>query len=268
MQKPFNIWPCLAMLLLLSTSCLSNKQTVLMQDSDWKSTQATVVNNDVGLYRLQVNDVVSVRIKSLNKEQTEHINIQPDNVMNINSAATFINGYSINDQGYIQVPSIGKVKIEGLTIHQARDLVQSRADEEFKGATAIVSLMSFKISVLGEVRKPGYFYIYNNQLNLMEALAMAGDLDDYADLTRVHLIRQRADGSESILMDLTDPGILANPFYYLQPNDVVYVPPISVKNNRHNLANVTVLNAIFSGVTTSIAVISLIISNQRFNEGN
>ncbi|MEO0469419.1 MAG: polysaccharide biosynthesis/export family protein [Bacteroidota bacterium] len=259
------VYSLLVICLLLGTSCLSNKQTVIIQDGIVSEQEPTLFMNPVPQYKIQGNDVLSIKIKTLDKDNSSYMNIQPDGMMNINAVATYLNGYSVNKDGVIHIPSVGPVKIGGLTIDEARGKVQEEVHKQLPRASVLVTLVSFKVSVIGEVRKPGYFYVYNNQLNLIEALALAGDLDDYADRTSINLIRQTPKGSEAIVIDLTKPNLLQNPYYWLQPSDVIYVPPLEVKNNRHNLANMTILNVLLTGVTTTVAVISLINNTRRLN---
>ncbi|MEL6591748.1 MAG: polysaccharide biosynthesis/export family protein [Bacteroidota bacterium] len=243
------------------TSCLSNQQTELFQEHPYKVGEMTEVENAVPKYRLQTNDVLAVRVKSVNSENVRYFNNQSENMVNVNNISNFLNGYNVDETGKIILPEVGAVNVGGKTMNEAREAIQSAIQKQVPKATVFVTLVSFKISILGEVVRPGYYYVYNNQLNVLEALAMAGDLDDYADRKRIQLIRQTDKGSQVTLLDLTDPKVVQSPYFYLQPNDGIYVPPLEVKNNRHNLANLTVINVLLTGITTGVAVISLITRN-------
>ena len=179
-------------------------------------------------------------------------------MLNVNELTNYLNGYVVDENGDIFLPEMGAVNVGGMTMAEARAEIQAVIQKQVPRATVFATLVSFKISIIGEVRKPGYYYIYNNQLNLFEALALAGDLDDYADRSRVTLIRQTKTGSEALLLDLTKPNVIESPYFYLQPSDAIYVPPLEVKNNRHNLANLSVINILLTGITTTVAVIALI----------
>lgn len=242
------------------TSCLSNLQTEILQENPYKVGEMTEIVNAVPEYRLQTNDVLSIEVKSINSANVEYFN-KSGGSMNVNSLSNFLNGYNIDEEGKIYLPEMGEVELAGLTMSEARAHIQSVIQRQVPKATVFVTLVSFKISIIGEVRKPGYYFIYNNQLNVFEALALAGDLDDYADRSRITLIRQSDKGSKATLLDLTDPNVIESPFFYLQPSDALYIPPLEVKNNRHNLANLTVINILLSGITTGVAVISLIARN-------
>ncbi|MFK7920497.1 MAG: polysaccharide biosynthesis/export family protein [Bacteroidia bacterium] len=245
---------------LVLTSCLTNVQTELLQENQYKVGELTAIPNAVPEYRLQTNDVLSIEVKSINSANVEYFN-KSGSTMNVSSLTNYLNGYNIDEAGKIVLPEMGEVKIGGMTMAEARAHIQLVIQKQVPRATVFVSLVSFKISIIGEVMKPGYFYVYHNQLNVFEALALAGDLDDYADRTRITLIRQTKEGSQATLLDLTDPKMIESPYFYLQPSDALYIPPLEVKNNRHNLANLTVLNIVLSGITTGVAVISLITRN-------
>ncbi len=262
MNRHNNLW-LFSLILLLGTSCLTNKETVIFQNGPYKVNEPTAVLNEVPEYRIQPNDVLSIKVKTLDGATSDYMNVMPDGTMNLNAVATYLNGYSVDKSGKIYLPSVGEIEIDGLTMNEARQMIQTLIQTQLPQATVFVTLVSFKVSVIGEVLRPGYFYVYNNQLSVLEAMAMAGDLDDYADRARIHLIRQTDDGSDVILLDLTTPDVIASPYFYLQPSDVVYVPPLAVKNNRHNLSNLTIASVLLSGITTTIAVISLI-NNTRY----
>jgi polysaccharide export outer membrane protein len=116
-----------------------------------------------------------------------------------------------------------------------------------------VKLVSFKITVLGEVNSPGYRYIFNNQATILEGLGLAGDLSENGNRKRIKLVRQVPTGSEVVMVDLTDPKILTSKYYYLMPNDVIYVEPLRAQSKRSNLALMTLF---FSAVTTTVLVLN------------
>ncbi len=238
-------------------SCLSNKQTEILQENEYKVDDPTEILNEVPQYKLQFNDVLSIEVKSINSENVEYFN-KTGGMLNVNELTNYLNGYVVDENGDIFLPEMGAVNVGGMTMAEARAEIQAVIQKQVPRATVFATLVSFKISIIGEVRKPGYYYIYNNQLNLFEALALAGDLDDYADRSRVTLIRQTKTGSEALLLDLTKPNVIESPYFYLQPSDAIYVPPLEVKNNRHNLANLSVINILLTGITTTVAVIALI----------
>ena len=254
----------LVTLLSLSLSgCLSNSKTVILQGGSFKKGEATLVQNAPPVYKLQVNDVLSIRIKSLDPDQVEYLSLESMGVVNVNPAAAFMSGYSVNDSGFIHMPAVGKVKVVGLTISEARYKIEERIRQtEVGDATVFVNLVSFKVSVAGEVNAPSQFYVYNNQLNLIEAVSLAGGFTDFADRSNVKLIRQTPRGSEVVLLDMRKAEILSSPYYYLLPNDMLVVDPLEEKFKRSNLSTLVIVNTVVGTISATVGIISVIQSNR------
>lgn len=165
----------------------------------------------------------------------------------------YIQGYSIDETGQITLPILGDIMVKDLTISEAQDLIQNRTNKFLNNATVIVKLISFKITVLGEVRAPGYRFVYNNQATLPEGLGLAGDLTENGNRTRIKLIRQVPTGSEVVMIDLTNPSVLKSKYYYLMPNDVIYVEPLKAQSKKLNATNVSI---VLAAVTAAILVLN------------
>lgn len=219
-----------------------------MQNSNLKTATPTTFNTNIPDYKLQINDVLSVKVLSAERELSEIYNIiSPTNGFGVaEPGSLYLSGYSVDADGNINLPNVGKLKVAGLTTTQAQQLIQRSLNEYLTGATVVVKLISFKISVLGDVQKPGYYYVYNEQASLLEGLALAGDLNYTASRQNVKLIRQTPNGSEVILLDLRDPGLVQSPYYYLLPNDVLYVEPRTSFVKRDNLVVVTTILSVLS----------------------
>jgi polysaccharide export outer membrane protein len=150
---------------------------------------------------------------------------------------------------------MGEVTIKNLTIEDAQKLIQQNVNKYLTKATVIVKLTSFKITVLGEVKNPGIIYIYNSQVTLLETLGMAGDLTPFANRKNVKLIRQMPTGTQVVFLDLTSGNLLSSKYFYLMPNDVIYVEPFKARANRTNLE---ILGIIFAGLTTAVLILSYV----------
>jgi polysaccharide export outer membrane protein len=124
---------------------------------------------------------------------------------------------------------VGKVQVKDLTVAEVKDLLQSKVTEYVTETMVVVKLVNFNITVLGEVNRPGELKIYQDEINIFEALSMAGDLTDYANRNKIALIRQTPTGSKVIYIDLTKANIIASEFYYLMPNDILYASPLGIK---------------------------------------
>ncbi len=252
------LFPSLLVALLFS-SCIGPNEMRYFQEEDLSEIVPAFYPQESPQYTLIPNDIISVRIKTDDPQFSQNYNIiQEGSFMQGTPGANFLSGYSIDDSGTIQLPVIGKVEVAGLTISQARDTVQARIDQQLNEATVIAHLINFKISIMGEVRNPGYYYVFNNQINVFEGIAMAGDMLETADRSQVFLIRQQDGGTEATPVDLTKLDVLNSEQYFLQPNDVLYVAPLEAKSQRSNLITTTVANTIFAGLSTATTVILLV----------
>lgn len=260
MIRPFR---AIVILLVSSlSSCISTKDISYLQDSDYSATQAKAVTNERPEYKLATNDVLNITVQSAQPELTQvfNINAGQGSFINGDPGSQYTNGYVIDAGGNIVLPTAGRLPVRGLTITDAQRVIQTAVNNYVRGATASVKLVSFKITVLGEVRNPGYFYVQNPQATLLEGLGLAGDLTPLANRRNVKLIRQTANGSEVILLDLTKPNVLASPYYYLQPNDALYVEPEAALTQRANINN---LSIVFAGLTTVAVIANIILTVTR-----
>ncbi len=245
------------LLLLCVSSCMAKKELVYIQNSNFKENVPTDIQTKYDAYQLQSNDVLSIKVLSVDPDMSNLFNItNPANAFGVaEPASLYLSGYGIDNEGFINLPTVGKLKVEGLTTSQTQELIQKNLDRYITDATVVVKLVSFKISILGEVRNPGYFYIYNERANLLEGLSMAGDLTQSADRGNVKLIRQKRDGkSEVVLLDLKDPNLVQSQYYYLMPNDVIYVEPLETQLKRDNLI---VWNAVLGVISTGALLYNL-----------
>ncbi|MDR0940615.1 MAG: polysaccharide biosynthesis/export family protein [Bacteroidales bacterium] len=208
--------------------------------------------------QLQIGEVLYVRIISINKEINDLFNL--DNNTNLSSASDAsisLKGFTINSRGYIRLPVIDTVHVAGLTLTDAETVIQERVDAYFKNATVILKSLNTKISVLGEVNRPGSFVLAKPEINVLEALAMAGDVNQYGDKRNVTIIRNAGSDNISYTIDLTDKNILKSKEFYLYPSDVVVVNPLSMKAFR--LSSPT-FSLFFSGLTALVTTLSFLYS--------
>jgi len=235
-------------LILLLSSCYSSKKAIYLQGL---SEGARFKSVDFE-YRLQPGDVLSIVVKSLDELNSQIFNIQSQpNYGNVNGNSLFLSGYTINSEGYIKLPILGDIKMANMTIEQAEQIIQGEVDKYLKNSTVIVKMVSFKVSVLGDVKSPGYYYFFNARGNIFEGLSMAGDINPTGNHKRVKLIRQTPEGAKAHILDLTDPKVIESEFFYLLPNDVVYVEPLRANTTRRNLE---LLSYISSGLSISLAI--------------
>jgi polysaccharide export outer membrane protein len=216
-----------------------------------------MMENQRQVYRIQPNDVLSVKVKSSTDANVSDI----FNIISTAQVSTFsspsnnyLEGYSVDDAGRINLPILGLITVKDQTIDEIQALIQTNANKYLKNATVVVKLISFKITVLGEVNNPGYHYVYNGQVTILEALGLAGDLTIFASRKDIKLIRPVGNkGSEVVLLDLKDPNLLRSKYFYLLPNDVLYVEPLKARSKRSNLDN---LALVFSALTTAVLILT------------
>lgn len=168
--------------------------------------------------------------------------------------------YLVDNNGNIDFPVLGTLHIGGLTKSQAENMIKEKLKTYIKESPIVnVRMTNYKISVMGEVAKPGTFTITNEKVNIMEALAMAGDMTVYGQRNKVKLIREDAQGNRRVIpLNLNDADIIVSPYYYLQQNDVVYVTPNKTKAKNASISNSTTIW--FSVVGTLVALASLIVT--------
>jgi len=253
MQKIQKLFLGLLILGILS-SCLSNKKLIYIQNKSESELKAIPYQNPKVEYVIQTNDVLSIVIKGPQPEYNDVFNLNSPTSNNNNNSVggLYLSGYTVSDSGTVALPTIGKVFLRGSTLSQARTIIEKEVAKLVNNATVQVKLLSFKVSVLGEVKNAGYYYVYNNQATIFEGLGLAGDLTDFGNRHKVKIIRQTASGSEVALLDLTKSSIMSSKYYYLLPNDVVYVQPVKAKVLRSNLQPLGVL---FGGITTLVVLL-------------
>ena len=247
-------------ILVLLSSCYSNKRLVYLQAKNLTGDKTILVENKKSSYSLQPNDILSVQIKSSAESEISNLfNVGSlQNSMFASQGSMFLEGYSVDANGEINLPILGKLMVEGLTIDEVQALIQTHADKYLNNATVLVKLTSFKITVLGEVNAPGHYFIYNNQATILEALGMAGDLTSFGNRKNVKLIRQTPAGSAVVLLDLRDPSLLESEHFFMNPGDVLYVEPMKARTNRTNFE---ILTLVFSAVTTAVLIFTYVNNN-------
>lgn len=215
-----------------NTSCVSReKLTYLQTEENIDSLTFQLERTD---YKLQVNDIVNIDIRSLNPEANEFFNSSEAQVNNLNAGDIifYLQGYSIDNQGNIVLPVLGEMYVVGLTINELKDSIDVKLGLYFQDNSAFsrVQLAGIRYSVIGDVARPGKYVIYQNQANVFDALALSGDITIVGDRRQVQIIRQFPEGVKLFEIDLTDANVINDPRYFIQPNDIINVKPLNVKS--------------------------------------
>jgi polysaccharide biosynthesis/export protein len=211
----------------LISGCASRKKILMLQGISENT--ASFNNPGKSSYKLHKGDNLYIKVYSVDEKTSKFFQSDFPNLMN--PTYLFLNSYTIDENGYIHVSFINKLLVEGLTIEESKNLIQKALNEYFKECTVAVKLVNFQVSVLGEVNNPGSYTIEKEQVNLFQALGLAGGPKEFSNLMRVTLVRQTDTGSQVQVLDLTNQKILESEFYYLMPNDIVYIEPVKAKTN-------------------------------------
>lgn len=212
-------------------------------------------------YQIQPRDILYISVKAQTPEGTltemlgERSGVNASYIASEGSA--YVMGYSVDPAGNVTVPLLGNVPVAGLTVYQVRDLFQSKVDSLFRHAYVEVRLMSFKFTVLGEVRMPGSFVNYNDQLTVLEAIGRAGGIAETGTKEKILVIRPAGDKTITYQIDLQDKSLLSSPAYFISPNDVVIVQPNPKKVFNLNLPTISFIIATITGtISTTLLLIN------------
>ena len=217
-------------------------------------------------YKLQINDILDVKISSLNPEVNAIFNSSALGTTQTQASAQtggdlyYITGYSISPSGYVDIPFIGKVFVAGLSLESARDAIDVRVKELFNNYHLKVKLGGVRFSALGEFGRPGKHVVMQNQVTIFEAIALCGDLTSVANREHIRLIRQYPEGTRIHNLNLLDQSIVGSPYYFVQPNDVIYSEPLPQRAWGIGVTGAQTFSTIVSTLSTSIALTLSILS--------
>ncbi len=244
-----------AVTIVVFSGCVPQKKIKYLQNKEKATLKTSFTNPKKIKYKIQPEDNLYIKIVSIDEKTSALFNTMDQRYMNQmgNNAAIYLNSYMVNEDGYVDFPLIGKVLVKNLTVEEVKKKLQDSINEYLKESIVIVKMVNFYVTILGEVRQPGEKIIYQNELNIFEAISMAGDLTDFANRRDVKLVRQTKKGSRIITIDLTDSNILESDYFFLMPNDIVYIEPL--KGKQFTFANFP-YSIVFSAISTTLLLIN------------
>ena len=219
---------------LLLQGCTSYKNSIYMQNSD--VLEVLKQKESSYDYRVMPKDELTITITTSDAAASAPFyrkigqdRSQVNNSQGMNNAKLL--DYLVDNEGYIDYPGLGKLQVKGLTTRECEALMRDELQKYLNEVPNVtVRVSNFKVSVLGEVNKPGTFLVTDEQINVFQALALAGDMTLFSRRQDVQLMRADANGKlNTICLDLTDANITASPYFYLQQNDILYVKPTKMK---------------------------------------
>ena len=219
-------------LVLVMTSCVSTNKTRLLKEKTLKGQyEFTGKKGNVYNYNLQPGDNLYIKVYSVDPQTSKFF--QTDFPINYTPTYLYLNSYTVDEDGYINFSFIDKLYVKGMTIESVKGEIQNALNQYFKETTVVVKLVNFDVSVLGEVESPGNFTIDKEQVNIFQAIGMAGGIGTYGNRKKVVLVRQTESGSQMHYLDLSDNSILQSEYYYLMPNDLIYISPRGGKSGAY-----------------------------------
>jgi polysaccharide export outer membrane protein len=248
-NKPSSIFALL--LLFLIASCATRKEVVYFQDA---GNFETIMDNDVPVTKFKVDDLVSIHISSLNPEASAPFNLYRGGSSSLSggiSAPTDAVDYLVDQDGMIDFPVIGKIKIVGLSPDELRTLLRQELSDYLKDPIINIQIRNFTVTVIGEVSRPGNYPVTGEQLTILEALGLAGDMTRRGKRENVLVIRDFEGTKVYQRVDLTSKNLMTSPAFYITQNDVIYVEP-----NKTGIRE----TSIGQNTTLWISVISLFIT--------
>lgn len=246
----------------LFASCQSYKKVPYLQDAE--VVEQTVQQKNLYDAKIMPKDLLTIVVSCTSPELAVPFNLTVATQNNVATTSTttqpVLQQYLVDNDGKINFPVLGELKVGGLTKKEAEQMIVERL-KPYITETPIVTvrMVNYKISVIGEVARPGTFTISNEKVNLLEALAMAGDMTVWGLRDNVRLIRESADGRQEIVtLDMNKAETILSPYYWLQQNDIVYVTPNKAKARNSDIGNSTSLW--FSATSIVVSLASLLVT--------
>ncbi|WP_435132248.1 polysaccharide biosynthesis/export family protein [Formosa sp. A9] len=242
---------------LFFNSCASPKEVVYFQD---EAIAGSTKLPDFEI-RFKPDDLLTIDVSALDPEAAKPFNLPAvsynASAVDLAQGTLKMQTYLIDNNGNIEFPVLGTIKIGGLTRSEANEYLKSLLIEYIKDPIVNIRLANFRITVLGEVNKPGTYTIPNEKITLTEGLGLAGDLTIYGKRENVFLIREINGENRYYKFDLTSINVTNSPYYYLTQNDVIYVEPnkARIRSSKYNQNNVVLISAI----ATLATIVALII---------
>lgn len=238
------------------SSCIPHKDTIYLQNKE-NSTNDTIPYNLSEIqkpYRIQINDILNVRVKAIDQETVEILNPIGEENLNATSAErSYFDGFTVDVHGNIRIPTLGYINVLGFTTEEIEKIIEKKLlDEQFKITANIfvtVKLAGLRYTANGEVGNPGSVVLYKERVNIFEAIANVGEIPVTGNKKAVKIIRQYPQGQKIHSLDLTDIKVIQSPYYYIQPNDIIYVEPLKQKSIGTGETAISSLSAIVTVVS-------------------
>jgi polysaccharide biosynthesis/export protein len=242
------------------SSCIPVKKITYLQETENKVDSIIPIRKMQEPYRLQINDLMSIRVKALDDDLVNIFNpVSESNPNATSEQRLYFDGFKVDDHGNVRIPILGEIPVLGLTVDEVRKKIEERLlNDYFKEEANIfvtVKLAGIRYTINGEIKRPGSNIIYRDQATIMEAISNSGDIPVTGDMTNVIIIRQYPLGQKVHHIDLTSIDAMTSPYYFIQPNDLIIVNPLPQKTygfGTTGLQSFTVILSVITALTTTI----------------
>ncbi len=247
----------------LMVGCTAYKSVPYLQNVD----QVELEKKPLYDAKIMPKDLLTITVNTTDPEAAAPFNLTVQTTLNNQTRSSYsqpsLMMYLVDNEGMIDFPVLGRLKVGDLTKTEAEELIRQELKPYLKEIPIVnVRMSNYKISVLGEVARPGTFNVSNEKVNIFEALALAGDMTVWGVREDVKLIREDSNGERQVVsLNMNDANIINSDYYYLQQNDVVYVTPNKVKARNSDIGSATSLW--FTAGSMLVSVASLIVNILR-----
>ena len=237
MEKIFRIkHPLLLLFFLSMVACVPQKQIVYIQSND-KVQGHSKDPHEAHEYKIdpkrnlliQPLDVLYINISSADPTSYNLFGQEKLNYTSLTEASLSVLGFTVSDSGEVKLPIIGKLRISGMTLSEASDFIKTNVQNIIHNPIVSVRFVNSAITILGEVGKPGTYPFTGEQISIFKALGLSNDITEYGNRRAVVLVREENKTVHKYKLDLTKDDIFTSPFYYLRPNDILYVEPLKIR---------------------------------------
>lgn len=240
---------------LLFASCASRESIVYYQDID-QQTRVVGTHNTL----IQPDDLLMIIVSAQNPLAAEPYNLTTNLTVDPNDQAGAGRRqqqlYLVDSEGYIDFPVLGRLLIGGKTKEQVSDEMHALIAKDIKDAVINIRLMNYKVTVMGEVNRPGVHKINSERITLPEALSLSGDLTKYGKRDNILITRETTNGITTQRVDLTSTDFMQSDYFYLKQNDIVYVEPNKTRVNSSGVGpNISIYLTVISLLLTTTALI-------------
>lgn len=247
---------------LLFTSCIATNDLIYLQKKNGDQVASPILTLASKPYRLQTNDVLSITIKANDPKLVTIFSPTNQGEAGKSESGLYFDGFTVDDHGNIRIPVLGEINVNGFTVEEIRTKIENQLLTDYFNKEAnifvTVKLAGFKYTINGEIGSTGTKTLFQDHLNIMQAIANSGDITITGNRKAVTIIRQLPSGIEMHDIDLTDINVMQSPYYYLQPNDYIYIKPLKQKTWGTGKTGIESMGTILTLVSLSTTVFLLL----------